>query len=74
MKVENGGVHRKKYESHCTKQWVKIPKATWTSPILGKRSTCWTSFNKTSLIRDDVNDEMPNGTTKTLIIFNGVVN
>ncbi len=25
-------------------------------------------------MRDDVNDEMPNGTPKTLTLFNGVVN
>jgi len=28
MKVENGGVHHKKYNGHCMKQQVKIPKAT----------------------------------------------
>jgi hypothetical protein len=27
MKVEEGGVHCKKYDGCCTKQWVKIPKA-----------------------------------------------
>jgi len=28
MKVEDGGVHRKKYDGRCTKQWVRIPKTT----------------------------------------------
>ncbi len=28
MKVEDGGVHRKRYNGCCTKQWVRIPKAT----------------------------------------------
>jgi hypothetical protein len=28
MKVENGGVHRKKYDGRCMKQQVRIPKAT----------------------------------------------
>jgi hypothetical protein len=27
-----------------------------------------------SLMKDDVNDEMPNGTLKTLIPFDGMVN
>jgi hypothetical protein len=73
MKVE-GSVHRKKYDGHCTKQWAKISKATWTSPILRKRSMCWTSFNMASLMKDDMNDGVPNGTPKSLIPFDGVVN
>jgi len=32
------------------------------------------SFNRTSLMKDDVNDEMLNGTSKTLIPSDGVVN
>jgi hypothetical protein len=28
MKVENGGVHCNEYNGCCTKQWIKIPKAT----------------------------------------------
>jgi hypothetical protein len=56
------------------KQWVIIPKATWTSPILGRRSTCQTSFNRASLMKEDVNDELPNGNPKTLIPSNGVIN
>jgi hypothetical protein len=28
MKVEDGGVHLKKYDGHCMKQQVRIPKAT----------------------------------------------
>jgi hypothetical protein len=74
MKVEKGGVHHKRYDGHCTKQWVGIPKATWTSPILRKRSTCWTSCNMASLMKDDVNNQVPNGTPKTLIPSYGVVN
>jgi len=74
MKVEDGGVHYNKYNGYCMKQWIKIPKVTWTSPILGRRSTCWTSFNKTSFMKDDVKDEVPNETSKTLIPFNGVLN
>jgi len=27
MKVEDGGVHRKRYDGHCTKQHVRIPMA-----------------------------------------------
>jgi hypothetical protein len=26
MKVENGSVHRKRYDGHCTKEQVRIPK------------------------------------------------
>jgi len=74
MKVEEGGVHHKKYEGHCMKQWVKIPKATWTSPIIKKRYPCRTFLNKTSLMKDDVIDEMPNGTLKTLFPSNEMVN
>jgi hypothetical protein len=39
MKVEDGGVHHKRYDEHYTKQ-VTIPKDILTSPILGRRSTC----------------------------------
>jgi hypothetical protein len=28
MKVEEGGVHHNKYDGHCIKQLVRIPKAT----------------------------------------------
>jgi hypothetical protein len=44
--------------------WRQIPKATWTSPIFGKRSTSQTPYSKGSLMKDDVNDEMPNGNPK----------
>jgi len=74
MKVEEGGVHHKKYEGHCMKQWIKIPKATWTSSVIKKRSLCRTISNKTSLMKDDVIDEMPNGIPKTLIPSNEMVN
>ncbi len=57
MKVEEGGVHRNRYNGYCMNQWIKIPKATWTSPIVGKRSTCQMSFSNASLMKDDVNDE-----------------
>ncbi len=43
MKVEDGVVRCKKYDGRCMKQRIKIPKATWTSPILRRRSTCWAS-------------------------------
>jgi hypothetical protein len=26
IKVKKGGVHHKRYDGHCTKQWIKIPK------------------------------------------------
>jgi hypothetical protein len=74
MKVEEGGVHHKKYEGHCMKQWVKISKATLISPVIKKRSPCRTFCNKTSLMKDDVIDEMPNGTLKTFIPSNKMVN
>jgi hypothetical protein len=54
------------------KQYFKIPKATWTSPIIRKRSTCQTSSNKMYLMKDDMNDEIPNGTLKTLNFFYGM--
>ncbi len=73
MKVEEG-VHCKRFDGYCTKQWVKISKATWTSANMGKRSTYWTFSNETSLMKNDVNDEVFNGASKILIIFNGVVN
>jgi hypothetical protein len=28
MKVEDGGVHYKRYDGHCTKQRIRIPKVT----------------------------------------------
>ncbi len=75
MKLEHECVHHKRYNGHCTKQWIKIPKATWTLSILRKRFTWQTSSNnKTSLMKDDVNDEVPNGTPKTLIHYDGVAN
>ncbi len=48
MKLEDGGV----------------PKATWTSPILWKRSTCWKSFYKAYLMKDDVKIKVPNETPR----------
>jgi hypothetical protein len=54
MKMEDGGVDCKIYNGCCRKQQVKISKVTWMSPILRKMSTCWISFNKTSLMKDDV--------------------
>jgi hypothetical protein len=71
MKVEEGGVDCKKYEGCCMKQWIKITKAIWTSPILARRSTCWTSSNNAFFMKDDVNDEMPNKIPKTLILSDG---
>ncbi len=35
---------------------------------------CRTSFNMADFMKDDVNDGVPNGTPKTLIPFDGVVN
>jgi hypothetical protein len=35
----------KKYDEHCTKQ-MKFPKAIWTSPILGSKSTCLKSSHE----------------------------
>jgi len=72
VKVEDGSVYRKKYNGHCMKQ-VKIPKATWTSPILRRRSTCRTSSSKASLMKDDVKVKVPNGTSNTLILCDGVL-
>ncbi len=40
---------------------------------LRKRSTYQTSFNTISLMKDDLNDEVLNGTPKTLIPFDGVL-
>ncbi len=73
MKVKEGGMHHNRYDGHCKKQWIKITKATW-SPFLRKRSTCQTLSNKTSLMKDDVNDGVPNGTFKILIPFYRVIN
>jgi hypothetical protein len=39
MKVEEESVYFKRYNGHCMKQWMKTPKATWTSLIMGKKST-----------------------------------
>jgi hypothetical protein len=61
MKVEKGGVHHNKYNDRCTKQWIRNPKSIWTSSILGRISTCRISFNRASLMKHDVNDEVPNG-------------
>jgi len=70
VKLEDGGMHRKRYDGHCMK-WIIILQITWKSPILKKRSTCWTSFRKAYLIKDDVKIKVPNGTFKTLIPSNG---
>jgi hypothetical protein len=64
MKVEERGVYHKKYDGYCTKQWVKIPKAIWTSLILSRRFMCWTFSSKAYLMKDDVNDGVPNKTPK----------
>jgi len=44
-----------------------------TSPIL-RRFTYQTSFNNAFFMKDDLNDEVPNGIPKILIPSNGVVN
>jgi hypothetical protein len=59
MKVEEGIVHHKICDGHYTKQWIKIPKDTWTLPILKKRSTCRIFFNKAPLMKDDVKLRYP---------------
>jgi hypothetical protein len=64
MKMKEGNVDQIKYNGSYMKQWVKISKAIWTSLILGKRSTCWTSFRMASLMKDNKNDEAPNGIHK----------
>ncbi len=74
MKVEKKGVHCNKCNGHCMKQWIIIPKAAWTSLILRKRQTCWTSSSKASLMSDDLNDEVPNWTPWTLIPLDGMLN
>ncbi len=73
VKVENGGVRHKKYNGCCMKQWIKIPTTTWTSPILRRRSTCQTSFNKAFFMKDDVKVKVPNRTPKILIPSDGVL-
>ncbi len=73
MKVEDGGVHHKRYDEHCTKQWVKIPKAIWPSPILGKRSTSQTSSFRVFWMKDDVKVKVPNRTPRILVHLDGVV-
>jgi hypothetical protein len=74
MKVEKGGVHYKKYNGNYTQPWVRISHVTWTSSILRKRSICWTSFKRASLMKDDVNDEVPNWIPKIIIPCSGVLN
>ncbi len=73
MKVKVG-VHHNEYDGCCMKQWVKFSKVTWTSSIWGKRSTCQIFFRRALLMKEDVNDEVYNGTFKTLIPSNGVLN
>jgi hypothetical protein len=40
----------------------------------GKKVNMPKSFRRASLMKDYLNDEVPNGTPKTLIPFNGVLN
>jgi hypothetical protein len=74
VKVEDGGVHHKKYDGCCKKQQIIIPKAISTSPILGKRSMCQTSSNRAFFMKDDVKVKVPNETPKIIIPSDGVVN
>jgi hypothetical protein len=64
MKVEEIGVQRNKHDGYCAKQWIIIPKVTWTLPNLRRRSTCWTSFSMVFFMKVDMNDEVLNGTPK----------
>jgi hypothetical protein len=74
MKVKEGVVRCKRYNRCCMKQWIKIPKVIFKSPILKKKFT-WRTFSSWAFfIKDDVNDEMSNGTLKTLIFFDKVIN
>jgi hypothetical protein len=74
MKAKDGGVHHKRYNGCCMQQQVRIQKATWTSPILGRRSTFQASSCKASLMKDDVKVKVPNRTAKILILLDGSVN
>ncbi len=74
MKVGKGNAQHNRYDGHCVQQSIRIPKATWTSPSSGRRSTCQTSFSKVPLMKDDFYDDVLNGTPKTLILSNGVLN
>ncbi len=73
MKMEDGSVHHNKYDGCYTKQWVWISKAIWISPIL-KITTSWTFSNKTSLMKNDVKDEVLNENPNILNPFDGVFN
>jgi hypothetical protein len=55
-------------------QRVRIPKATWTSPILGRRYTRQTFSCVAFFMKDNVKVKVPNKTPKTLIPLDGVVN
>ncbi len=67
-----GEIHER-YNGGWTEQWIKVPKATWTSPILRKRSTCRTFFYRAFFMKDDVKVKMSNGTPKILILLDGVL-
>jgi hypothetical protein len=64
MKVENGGLHCRRYNGCCMKQRIRIPKATLTSPILGIRHTCQTFSYRASLMKDKVKVKVPNITPR----------
>ncbi len=72
--MDAGGVHHKKYDGCRMKQQIKIPNVTWISSIQKKRSKCRTFFNKAFFMKDDMKVEVSNGTSKTIIPSNGVVN
>ncbi len=74
MKVGEGGVQCNIYDGYYTQQWIRIPKATWTLPSLEIKSTYRTSSSKVFFMKDYLNDEVFNGTPKTLILSNGVLN
>jgi hypothetical protein len=50
VKVEDGGVHHKRYNGHYTKQQVKIPKITLMSPH-GRWDDCDITFMITMIIK-----------------------
>jgi hypothetical protein len=74
MKVEDRGVHHKKYDGYCMKQRVKNSKGHLNITHFREKVHMLSIFCKASLMKNDVKVKLPKKIPNILIPSDGVVN
>ncbi len=74
MKVGEGGVQCNRYNGRCINNELEFQRLFEHCLVQGEREHAKHFFIKLSFMKDDLNDEMPNGTPKILIPYDGVLN